>query len=303
MNRISELGTSVALLLLLTVPDLAWAPTRPAVAAATGSWTNLGPPTGATTLSPIGSFHRVRGTLRSHGKPEFLFIGTSVDSDSAAERWPVVKALDQFGTLSHVAPAVTHPCDFQRYGQLDCTPPQPPAGSKYQDGLSTFDWDQAHYASRYLTFVHEDLIDWHLHVRQLPTSVERSLFNRYVRVSGYPKWQDAVWHTALDPPSAYQPTHQFPLVAVGDYLDTGANVAIYGDLSTTTAGHTLLLPFATVQRSLQRGRAIDGAPSSLIVDYNGEANIITALICHADGMRPAKVCARSGIEKILRHVK
>lgn len=267
---------------------------------ATGNITNLGSPTNAAPPYHIlGSFRRTGPFLRQHGKPVLLFIGTMIDAGSAAERWPIVKALDQFGTLSDASTTISHPCFFQTIQRLDCTPPVPPPGTRYQSGYATFDWDQARYASRYLTFVHVNLIDGHLHVERA-TPLVRSLFKRYVSLRGYPKWKNAVWQTAAsEGPNLAEPTQQFPLTSVGGYLDTGANVAIPGDLQ----GARLLLPFSTIQDSLQHGRAVRGAPPSLITDYNAEANIITALICHADRMQPKHVCGRAVIREIMKHVQ
>jgi len=84
----------------------------------------------------------------------------------------------------------------------------------------------------------------------------------------------------------------------GEILETAGSD--YGDLSDV-AGR-LMLPFATVQQSLQKGRAQDHASPSLITDYNAEANLLTAFICHADGLKPAQVCHRSVIRSILKHI-
>ena len=62
-------------------------------------------------------------------------------------------------------------------------------------------------------------------------------------------------------------------------------------------------PFADIQQSLATGHPVDGLPASLIPDVNTAANIITALICHADGKKPTSVCGRPVIRAILRSVK
>jgi hypothetical protein len=97
---------------------------------------------------------------------------------------------------------------------------------------------------------------------------------------------------------------QFPLLAVGNYLSTGDNVAIWADLATPTNS---VVPFSTIQQSLQLGRPVVvnsiGPPASLITDYNAEANVITAFMCHVDGLKPSKVCGRAVIKKILKHIK
>jgi hypothetical protein len=47
----------------------------------------------------------------------------------------------------------------------------------------------------------------------------------------------------------------------------------------------------------------DPAGTNVVEDVNAEANIITALICHADGERSSNVCKRPTVEAILKHVK
>jgi hypothetical protein len=63
------------------------------------------------------------------------------------------------------------------------------------------------------------------------------------------------------------------------------------------------LPFAVIQQSLQRGKSVGGAVPTLVPDVNAEANIITALICHADARHPASLCARPAIRAILQNVR
>lgn len=271
--------------------------------------TDLGPLTNALPQGvPTGGFRRVKTTLTSHGLPELLFIGTMVDERSAAERWAMVKALNQFGAFSHIDSAITRSCAYLTAGlnsRPQCRPAQVPGPRQgYTAGVPTFDWSHATYTSRYLLFVHKDLIDLNLKMRQPLNPLERSLFTRYVALSGYSNLYDAVWHTAidLDTNQAFlQGSHRFPLVAVSRYIETSADVALYGDLYTFS--NLAVLPFTTIQQSLQKGRAQDHASPSLIPDYNAEANVITALICHADGLKPAQVCHRPVIKSILKHVK
>ena len=269
-----------------------------------GSVTDLGPPTNALPqFPPTGGFRRVKTTLTSHGVPELLFIGTLLDERSSAERWPVVKALNQFGTLSNVSPVVTRSCAYPYIVQPPKAQCNPTEMHGFVTGVSTFDWSHAVYHSRYLVFVHKDLIDQNLKMRQPLTPLERSLFTRHVALSGFGNWHDTVWHTAIDlnsPQASQQGSHRFPLVAISRYIQTGADVAIYGDLYESSGQR--VLPFATVQQSLQQGRAQDHASPSLIPDYNAEANLLTAFICHADGLRPAQVCHRSVIRSILKHI-
>jgi hypothetical protein len=253
---------------------------------------NLGSPTNDVATLPLGAFHPIRTALRQHGKPELLFIGTSVDAYTAAERWPVVKALDQFGTFAGLKMGAVAPCSADRESRVTCMPPA-------NRSFVTFDWQHARYTSPYLVFVHRELIDSNGRVLQLPSSRELSLVKRYVAVPGYPNWHDTVWQTAEN--AAQPDPHHFPLLLVDSYLETGAEVAIPGDLSEKAGSHAL--PFATIQDSLRTGKPIGQAPASLISDFNEEANAITALICHADGKKPVSVCNRPSIKAILKRVK
>lgn len=108
-------------------------------AATTATITDLGPPTNdVPNYVPLGAFHRIRTTLRQGAMPEFLFIGTQIDAKSAVERWAAVKALDQFGTFSGIAPSLTSPCLPKTHVSLGGC------------GEPTFDWEHARYRSRYV---------------------------------------------------------------------------------------------------------------------------------------------------------
>lgn len=265
--------------------------------------TNLGAPTAAAPSSlayGLGVRH-LRTAVRAGAKAELLFLGTLVDGGSAAERWPVVKALNQFGALSSANPVVSRDCLYQVVSmvpRLQCIPTEEHG---FTTGLATFDWSHAVYHSRYLAFVHKDLIDQNLRMRAKLSPLERSLFNRYVARSGFNNYHDTVWHTAVDRPTYQDGSRQFPLLAVGRYVETVSNLAIPGDLNSST-GRTVL-PFAAVQQSLMTGRAEGGAPATLVPDYNAETNVITALICAADGLKPHAVCARPVIRHILTALK
>jgi len=268
--------------------------------------TNLGAPTAAVpvTLAYGLGVRHVRTAVRAGGKAELMFLGTLVDDGSAAERWPVVKALNQFGTLSGVSPVVSRGCIYQLVAlvpRLQCAPTEEHG---FITGLATFDWSHAVYHSRYLAFAHQDLIDQNLRMRAKLSPLERSLFNRYVALPGFNNYHDTVWHTAVDTHTVQTlqtPLRRFPLLAVGRSVETVSNVAISGDLNSST-GRTVL-PFAAVQQSLMKGRAEGGAPATLVPDYNAETNVIIAMICAADGLQPHTVCARPVIRTILSALK
>jgi hypothetical protein len=278
-----------------------------------GSITDLGRPTNDTVpRQPLGAFYRIGTKLRQGGKPELLFIGTQIDNRSAAERWPLVKALQQFGSFSGIRSMVTIPrmCRFGNPAAgVNCTfgsnSSAPPAAGM-TGGYPTFDWSHARFSSRYLTIVWKEIIDQKVKIHHNLSPTELSLFNRYARQTQYPNWDTSVMHMAVDEfgYSYLQPSRipkWFPLVLFDGYIETGSQIAIMGDL--TPALSPFPLPFSVIQQSLQRGKPVGKASASLIHDYNAEANIITALICHADGKKPASVCGRRVIKRILRYVR
>jgi len=237
-----------------------------AVTAASDSLANLGGPTAAAPGPPTGYFRYVRTTLRAHGKPEVLFLGTEGDGWSAAERWPVVKALGQFGTWSNLgmASSVNGPTANDNFGKV-----------------VTFDWMHARFRSRYVAFIHKDMFDVNKRPLQKLSSRERALLHRYAPIS--------------DPTT----TALWPLVMVGGYAMHGTAVPP-GEFQDYALHQ---YSFQTVQGALQRGLASYDPLGRLTNDINTETNVITALICHADGLRPAKACGRPVIKAILRHVK
>jgi hypothetical protein len=271
-----------------------------------GSITDLGKPTNALPPgNPVAEFHHSSTALKSHGLPEVLFIGTLVDDSSSAERWPLVKALDQFGTLTGVTATSNAECTtnggIASAQKLQCFDP-----NKFP-GKSTYDFSQARYHSKYVAFVSKDLIDRDQQLHRILSPAEEDLFDRYARIPGALKWQDAVWQTALSSGGFITGTgaRGFPLLLAGSYVSSGAEVAIPGDLEPVVSSTPL--SFSLIQQALQRGKASGdrrtGAPPTLIQDYNAETNAITAFICHADGSKPRSVCGRAVIKTILMHIK
>jgi hypothetical protein len=232
--------------------------------------------------------------LRQHGLPELLFIGTQTDGPSAAERWPLVKALDQFGTLDHVRATKSR-------GMPSVVPPIFP----------TFDLSRATYRSHYLAFVHKDMLDASGHLYQRLSKQEQAIYVRYARAANEPFKNDPnrVLATAIfgNLPAS---TRRFPIVVVGEYLETYSQDVRESDFTQQTPApggtpgidfKTEGLPFSAVQDAMIQNK--DPSGTRVVEDVNAEANIITALICHMDGRRPAQVCNRQGIKAILKHVK
>jgi hypothetical protein len=291
---------------------------------------NLGKPVDIQSTAayfPLSGFHRVGTSLPAHGKPELLFIGAQGTRFEGinVERWPVVKALQQFGSLTGIK-AVDRTCIVMNVGNMhgqSCSIP-------------TFDFTHARYRSRYLTFTSKDLVrstgvapgDYKDRLFQPLTPAENEVFARYARFKGQPYCSktSAAGHTTvyhcskpidyllatIFPYSTSPPERTLPLVAIGHYLQTVSQVVGPSDLTklipiapapgnTSYSGVTEGLPFDTVRQALAEGK--DPQNSNLVEDINAETNIITALICHADGKRPASVCNRPSIKAILKRVK
>jgi hypothetical protein len=278
--------------------------------------TYLGRPTSSKPpFLPLGSFQRAKINPHVRRKPQLIFLGTQIDDSSAIERWALVKALSQFGSLSKVHPLTTRYCvantptpngSAPQQPKIDCGHPIRCVYCKVQRGeAASFDLRTAKYHSPYLSFAAADLIDrnfktmaaGHLNASQL------ALFNQYSRLPGYRVWHDEVWHAVpgLYDMSIQDAIQHMPVVAVGDYVDVGANVAFGTDLLSSDRSH--YLTFAQVLNALQTGKSANPVPETLVPNVNAEANIVTALICHADGRKPAKVCNRAVIRSMLKHVK
>jgi hypothetical protein len=292
--------------------------------------TNLGKPVDIQSTAayfPLSGFHRVNTSLPTHGKPELLFIGAQGIRFERinVERWPVVKALQQFGSLTGIN-AVDRVCITLNSGNMhgqSCSIP-------------TFDFTHARYRSRYLTFTSKDLVrstgvapgDYKDRLFQSLTPAENAIFTRYARFKGQPYCSktSASGHVTLYhcskpidfllatifPYSTSPPARTLPLVAIGHYLQTVSQDVSPSDLTNLIpntpppgeiiySGVTEGLPFDTVRQALAGGK--DPQNSNLVENINAEANIITALICHADANKPASVCDRSAIKAILKRVK
>jgi hypothetical protein len=242
----------LALVIGLIVARLAQSPAKaegtaslPAVArqvttvpAATFNSVGAGTATGlkATTGQPL---------LTKNGRPELLYMGGQYCPFCAAERWAIATALSRFGTLSGLHFIHSSPTD-------------------YAPNTPTLSFDQAHYSSKYLSFVP---VEWygektdpstpfgHVYF-QHPTAREQALFSKYAGGS-------------------------VPFVDIGNqYLVPGAQYA-----PTALAG----LTWAQVAADLHN-------PSSPVAkDIDGAANMITAAICKLTHGQPGGVCTAAGV--------
>ncbi len=256
--------------------------------------TYLGPQGNNLSDFPLSGFHRVKGRLITTSRPTIFFIGTMARQDlrSALERWPLLKALDQFGTFSTVSPVAS----------VYSSPMHEPS-------YATFDISQAQYRSRYITLDHRDLLNANLHLYQPMSVPERRLYEAYARAAptGLRYDPDRIIST-LDNYNVTQRT--FPLIYIQGYAQTVSQVVISGDfdepLVVTPTPHVGFefakpLSFDAVRSALVTGK--DPFGTKLVEDVDTETNILTALICHATHVQPRSVCSRSAIKTILHHVK
>jgi hypothetical protein len=265
--------------------------------------TDLGKPTNSVPRPPaqlLDGFTKTGPFLKQGGKPVLLFIGTMVSQlgfasgASAVERWALVKALNQFGRLTDADAVATLQCQGVSANDHQCS-----AIDKYP-GYPSFDLGHARFTSPYVVLANRDLIDLQQQVQSGLSPTERWLVQRYVEKYLYPvprTWADFAWRASLEPSS----NRGFPLVSIGGYLRVDAGIAIPGDLLPTTS--ITPLPVSAVQSSMRHGKGVDGAPYSLVADINAEANVLTAFICYADGLRPKSVCARAAIKTILKRIR
>lgn len=139
--------------------------------------------------------------------------------------------------------------------------------STNDDGtVPTFDLTGAKYTSKYVAFDHKDVEDRNHNPLQSLSPNEQSIFNQ------------------LDPSGG------IPLITVGDYTLLGDGY----DLSVIEGKS-----FTAVQHAMQAG----DQSTPLVSAINGEANSITAFICHADKMQPQTVCGRPAIRRIVSHLQ
>ncbi len=276
------------------------------VVLATTNILDLGKPTNAVSTNayfPIGAFHRIGGKVGSQlgGSVELFYDSTSDFSN--IEEWPLLKALEQFGTLNGVRAAAPV-----------CLPPPPtaPANLGKLCHAAGFDLQHASLKSRFIHATFRQLVN--ASGRCLAGALSAGDWKRLVEFSRMTARSRAQLCRGLLNGNRYAGFDiRLPALGVGSYVQSGTQVLQPFDfypppptpVPTPTSGAPLsfssALPFATIQHDLATGQ--DPPETTLNADVNAEANIITALTCHADGGRPKSVCGRSVIKAILKHVR
>jgi hypothetical protein len=291
----------VAMLVLLTA-------VVPQGAGAKGCNGCLGTPTNTISPNqyfPLSGFTRMKGEKPPvlHGKPEVLFIGTQVqdakipqDEKSAIERWPLVKALQQFG----------------RFSGLERMPRQcftPPGQSEEYCDLESFDWHGARYSSPYITFAGHELLGTNAKPLDGLSGGDLALYSKYSRAKASFYKHDPLHALTTVMSDGTETTRRLPLVVIGNYEQTIDQIVTPGVFQKThygpiaTPGQSPPVYYTGFSFTEVQGALAAGTSNELTLEINAQANVITALICHADGMKPKAVCGRGVIQSILKHVK
>lgn len=290
MRRMRRVATIVIVLAFIIAGSAA--PALASVSASTGAGF-LGPPSSEVWggYPFLGGYRHVGKPLRHGFRTEVLYFGTQVPDEqydpSQLVSWPLIKALLQFGAFSALR-SLPQTCGGAPFRM--CT-------------VGGYDLTVA-YHSRYVSFVYHDLIDARgtcpaLHAF---TSTERALLHRYS--IHLPAKHEPYCGNALVAPEG----SRVPLLAVGGYAQDGMFITVRGDmaLAPTSNDPNFIpgqsgLPADQIRAGLPSGK--DPPGTTLVQHVNAEANLISALICHADGKQPKKACNRPAIKQILKHVK
>lgn len=234
-----------------------------------GAVTNDVPPMGLS----LDGFRRIAPVPKSPRRVKLLVFETLWDFGSATNRWPLVKALSQFGSWSGVQAGGT---------TISMTPPTDYSGRPIPyTPFPALDLARARYRSAYITFVRR--------VRQVrPHSRIRRLSPR----------EDALYRRAMRVPQLQYGRYPLPAVVVGSYAMHGAIEDPFATVATSRSGGGV----TTIQSAMQAG---DEAPKTgfWVRDLNAYVNVLTALICRQDGNRPARVCHRSAIRTLSKQLR
>lgn len=207
-------------------------------------------PTAALSAAAVGYFKKVSGDAVSvDGKPYFLYVGTKFCPFCAAERWSLVQSLSLFGTWTGLK-----------------------ADTSSQNGgfseLPTYDFVNASYASRYISFAHKELAD----KNGIPipgqdlTDFEKN-------------WVDQ-----------YNPRGSVPFLFInGQYVQIAA-----GYSPQLLEGKT----FEAVKQNLD-----DTMYTPLSAAIREESNILAAYICKSTNNQPGDVCTKPDIAMLVGQIQ
>jgi len=275
----------VAAALMVTLGALS-----PLVVQADPAVTDLGKPVEryVDPYFPLSGFHKVTFMPFKPTHPTLLVLASQPSLSSSIEQWPLVKALGWFGILTNVKPTT------------------------FSFEIATFDLSHARYRSRYLTLLYRDVLGLNRHIFKM-SKVEFQLYTKYVRPFTASTQQQDPYALGAASDGQNLTDRQLPLLVFGRYISTRSQQVISGDFRGVPPPDTpgiiggttgAALSFRQVQDALIRGK--DPGPylgPGLVEHVNAEANILGAIICHGDGGQPKRVCGRTSIRAIERHIK
>jgi len=160
---------------------------------------------------------------------------------------------------------------LSQFGALSgLTPTSTRADAHYGfGGIPTYDFSRVTYRSRYVSLVYRDLATRDGTPLQHASAHEALLMRRFRGVG--------------------------PFMLVGGYA-RGVSPLAPGELDAPSGSG---LSFDSVLQDLQ----LHHARQQFVDEINVEANVLTALICHADRGMPTSVCSKGAVHTILQHVR
>lgn len=203
--------------------------------------------------------------LRSRGRVEMLVIDTSWDVGSSFDRWAEVKALNQFGTWQGIR-ASTVNVPNGKYLTFVVVPQWP-----------TLDLSSARYSSRFVAFVHRVIqVKQDRPLEKLPAT-DQVLLSRFGHLgeTAYP-----------------QKISPWPVIIAGGF-------AMHGIVSNPPESFSgsAVVTFRWLRKEIS-GNVDDPEQRYWLTPLNDFASTLVAVICHADGQRPASTCSRPVIRTI-----
>lgn len=230
------------------------------------------------TYDTLENFAKIGANFRVGHKVEFILFDTSWDNISAASRWAVVKALEQFGTWSGLREGqASLPLNYPQpgYSPGSTVPGEPP--------YATYDLSHARYHSPYVVFTHRVVQSKKNGPRLALPRREATVFARILRMPPVPAPE-------VNSPNAVA---ALPAVILGRYGMHGPLTVPY-DLT----GRDLPARFVQVQKLIQGGDRFEpGTQANLFT------NVVSAFVCYQDGRVPRFVCNRGPVRNVLRRIR
>jgi hypothetical protein len=183
----------------------------------------------------------------SGGKPLIVYVGAEYCPFCAAERWTMIYWLSQFGT-------------FKGLTQIESS-----STDVYAD-TNTFTFHKTSYASQYLDFSPNEVLDRNQNALETPSSSVEALFT---------KW---------DTPPYTQDAQGFP------FIDIAGLYTLY----STSYSPQILANLSWSQIAAKLKDPTDPVTQAIV----GNANIMTAATCIALKDVPSSVCGSSTIQAI-----